>query len=255
MLSLMTLNVRFGLADDGANGWAYRKRAFGELLKAYPADIIGLQEVNDFQAADISAMLDGYGCIGKRCPAPAFWQNNLVFHRHAWRCVARDHFFLSPTPTIASRYRDSRWPRQCTVGEFQRGDHGLVCVNTHLDFDPRVQARSAEAILQRLSRFPASTPVVLMGDFNCLPDSACRRVFTDRNRGAFRDVLSPPFPGTHHGFTGRSDGRCIDWILCRGRVIPETARAILDSFSGMYPSDHFPIHATFRFSSSPPGTP
>ena len=47
--STLTLNLRFGLADDGADSWDHRKKALPVLFKKYHPDFIGLQEANDFQ--------------------------------------------------------------------------------------------------------------------------------------------------------------------------------------------------------------
>ena len=253
MFSVLTLNLRFGLADDGKNSWQYRKKAFPLLLEKYPADFVGFQEVNTFQADFLRDILKNHAVIGKRSPAPHFWQNNLIFYHHTWKCIHRDHFFLSVTPTIPSRSRKSRWPRQCTIGMFQKRDRKLICINTHFDFDATVQTQSAEFIMHRLADLPADLPAVLMGDFNNTPQSGCYKVFTGQNGKSvpngpyFKSVFSPPFPGTHHGFTGSTHGDYIDWILCRGNVSASELTVIREKFSGIYPSDHFPIHAKFVF--------
>ena len=38
--SVLTLNLRFGLADDGSNGWQHRKNLFPSLLEKYQTDLI-----------------------------------------------------------------------------------------------------------------------------------------------------------------------------------------------------------------------
>jgi len=48
-LSVMTLNLRFGLAEDGRNGWEYRKEAVARLFREHGTDFIATQEANDFQ--------------------------------------------------------------------------------------------------------------------------------------------------------------------------------------------------------------
>jgi endonuclease/exonuclease/phosphatase (EEP) superfamily protein YafD len=58
----------------------------------------------------------------------------------------------------------------------------------------------------------------------------------------FRNPFKKPFPGTFHGFTGKA-GDPIDWILYRGSLIPEIAEVI----QNIYLSDHFPVHAAFRW--------
>jgi endonuclease/exonuclease/phosphatase family metal-dependent hydrolase len=252
-LSVLTLNLRFGLARDGKNSWDRREKAYPALFSGCRPDFIGFQEANDFQIVYLKKILSEYESVGIRSPAPDFWQNNVLFYKRSWQCLASEHLFLSPTPEIPSRARNSRWPRQCTLGMFGRGDRRLICVNTHFDFDTEVQTASAALILDRISRLSDTFPAVLIGDFNAPPGSAPYRVFTGRTRGEiadagnFRNAFHPPFTGTHHAFTGIPAGKPIDWILYRGGLEPETAEVIDGKFNGIYPSDHFPLHAIFRW--------
>ncbi len=80
-LTVFSLNLRFGLADDGPNRWHYRKQLIPRLLNRYPADFYSFQEVNDFQARDIQAVLTDYRFIGQRQSAPSYWQNNIIFYQ------------------------------------------------------------------------------------------------------------------------------------------------------------------------------
>lgn len=50
-IRLMSLNLRFGLAEDGPNHWRFRNRAYPALLNRYPCDFYLFQEANDFQDA------------------------------------------------------------------------------------------------------------------------------------------------------------------------------------------------------------
>lgn len=252
LLTVLTLNLRFGLADDGPNSWQYRKTIIASLLKKYPADFIGFQEANDFQIDFLNENLSGYNYIGKRTPAPYFWQNNIIFYKSTWKCTHYEHFFLSPTPRIPSRGRESIWPRQCTIGVFKKNDRMLICVNTHFDFSASVQVESARLILKQLSCLPPDLSAILLGDFNTTPDSACHRIFTgqDHEKGtgksrSFQNAFSEPFPGTIHNFSGNARGGHIDWILYRGRIIKKNCKIIQDSVNGNYPSDHFPLYASF----------
>ncbi len=247
--TVMTLNLRFGRADDGPNSWKFRKKCLSSLFSRFNPDFIGLQEVNDFQLPFLTRVLPGHRFIGRRRPAPAFWQNNILFYRQKWRCTFESHFFLSPTPEVPSRFRNSRWPRQCTMGMFACPGRRLACVDTHLDFDAGVQRNSGRLILSRLSPLPAAAPVILMGDFNTDCHSPCYGLLTGRkdDEGGFEDVFGGTCPGTHHGFTGQSNGRAIDWILFRGDLKVVDVQVIRERFEGRYPSDHFPLVAVFSW--------
>ena len=121
-IAVLTLNIRFGLANDGKNGWEFRKQTLLPLFNKYRNDFIGLQEVNSFQSDFIENILNQYNYVGKRKPAPRFWQNNVIFYKKIWECIHYEHFYLSPTPNTPSRFRESRWPRQCTIGIFKKNN-------------------------------------------------------------------------------------------------------------------------------------
>jgi len=254
LLTVLTLNLRFGLAVDGPNSWQHRKSNIASLLKKYPTDFIGFQEANDFQIDYLNGILSGYDYIGKRTPAPHFWQNNVIFYKKTWKCTHYEHFFLSPTPRIPSRNRKSIWPRQCTIGMFENNDRMLICVNTHFDFDVSVQTESARLIIKQLSHLPQDLSAVLVGDFNTLPGSPCHRIFTGQDQASgigksrpFNNAFSEPFPGTIHKFTGNTKGEHIDWILYRGDIMKKNCGVLQDAFNGVYPSDHFPLFASFMW--------
>jgi endonuclease/exonuclease/phosphatase family metal-dependent hydrolase len=251
--TVISFNLRFGLADDGANRWAIRKKAVAEFLRTHKVDFFGLQEANDFQVDFIAGNLLEYTYIGKRNPAPRFWQNNVLFFSNQWQCVSQKNLYLSPTPEVPSRFSDSRWPRQCTIGLFERDQRRLICIDTHFDFEPQVQRKSAKIILDQISRLPTGLPVILMGDFNASPDSDCHLILTGRGAGTektgsrLRNAFNEPYPGTFHGFSGESTGDCIDWILFSGNITPVACDVIRSKFNGVYPSDHFPVRTQFRW--------
>lgn len=253
MLSVLTLNLRFGLADDGPNKWQNRQKIFPALLAKYHTDFIGFQEANSFQIDYLADILTAYNFIGRRNPAPPFWQSNIIFYKKDWTCVYKEHFYLSPTPTVPSRPLKSLWPRQCTIGMFEKKHRRLICANTHFDFDASVQIESAKLIMKRLSYLPSDVPAILIGDFNAAPLSPGHKIFTGKNQNSadtktyFQSVFQEPFPGTHHGFTGDANGDQIDWILYRGTLDIKDCKIDRDTIEDVYPSDHFPLYALFKW--------
>jgi len=251
--SAMTFNLRFGLADDGPNSWDRRKKALPALFNKYQPDFIGLQEANDFQIEFLAGLLAGYEFIGKFSPAPPDWQSNVIFFKSDWEPTLCRHLFLSKTPDVPSKFHDSRWPRQCTIGMFKSNNRRLICVNTHFDFAENVQTKSAVLIMERLAELPCDVPTVLLGDFNATPEKDCYRVFTEKDGRFpvagpwFKNAAGKPFAGTYHGFGGQTDGDHIDWILYRGRISPASYDVVASKFAGIYPSDHFPVHVEFSW--------
>jgi endonuclease/exonuclease/phosphatase family metal-dependent hydrolase len=251
-LSVLTLNLRFGLADDGPNAWEYRKKAVVRLFEACAPDLIATQEANHFQVDYLTANLTQYRHIGKRHPAPSFWQHNIIFHRAAIPCIEHLHFFLSETPNVPSRSYDSRFPRQGTLGLFDAKGLPLICINTHFDFDDRAQMGAARVIKQHMACYSTNVPAILMGDFNTTPESPCYRWLTGKtkNRDAgmdFNETFTQPYPSTFHGFTGKPVAGYIDWILFRGPIRLKSCRVMSDAVDGVLVSDHHPVEAVFEW--------
>ncbi|MDY6823481.1 MAG: endonuclease/exonuclease/phosphatase family protein [Thermodesulfobacteriota bacterium] len=247
--SVMTLNVRFGLADSGIFSWENRKPAFEELFQAYRPDFIAMQENNDFQVDFFSTLLTDYQYIGRRSPAPRRWQHLLIFYKHPWECRKYDRFFLSPTPHVPSRMADSKWPRQCVIGIFRKNGCRVMCVNTHFDFDTHVQEKSAGILLDQLAvHSENSLPQLIMGDFNAAPGSPCHRVFTEPGHylaTPFTDTFSDDVTGTFHDFTGEPLSERVDWVLCRNHLRIIEKEIITRRFGNIFPSDHFPVYVRF----------
>ncbi len=242
----ISLNLRFGLADDKEHSWDLRKERHHEFFEKYRPDFIVFQEANTFQAEFLKEIYKDYGCIGVREPAPEYWQHLLIFFKKDYLLIKEDRFFLSVTPDIPSRQPGSKWPRQCTIGTFDVHGKMLIVVNTHFDFTSPVQEKSAQIILGRLKEGYEGHPVILMGDFNANMESPCHDAFTG-GRGGFKSAFKKPGQGTFHGFTGRATGDQIDWIMHRGGLTLEESLVIEESCSGGCLSDHFPILARFRF--------
>lgn len=245
LFRITNLNLRFGRADDGPNSWEQRKAAYPVLLEKYPSDFYTFQEANDFQVHFLDDLLPDHFFIGHQDPVADWWQSNLIFYHRRWQCLSVDHFYLSQTPEVPSKFEQSRWPRQGTLGAFALQNHRLLVLTTHFDFNEQVQQASATLLLERLQQHPAHIPVFLTGDFNATPESPCYRTISSES-GGFANVFQAPYAGTCHGFTGTSHGDHIDWILCRGEIEVVEARIIREQFADVYPSDHFGLTAVFR---------
>ena len=250
-LSVMSLNLRFGLADDGPNSWPLRSAAYPDLINEQPCDFYAFQEANDFQVSFLADLLRDYQFIGQRRPAPDYWQNNVIFYHKHWNCQDRHHFFLSDTPEVVSQFSRSRWPRQCTMGTFVQKHRRLTLVNTHFDFNAEVQRRSAQLICRRLEQLAPAWPIILMGDLNAGAGSSCLSVFATYGDG-FRSALQSTDFGTHHGFSGQPQGEAIDWILYHGALHVKKAGIVTGKYGGYFPSDHFPLTAAFCWESKGP---
>lgn len=243
IFSVITANLRFGLAEDGDNAWPNREPLFSEILRRYPSTFLGIQESNHFQTHFLAKQLASHDFIGWHNPSKERWQSNLIFYHRSWTCLAHRHHFLSDTPDVESKLADSKWPRQCVIGLFKQASRRLIVANTHFDFNEDVQEKSALLVIQFLSSFPGDCPVIITGDFNSAPGGRPHGIFMENG---FYDVFDNQHSTTFHKFRGEDTREHIDWILYRGDIKPVRKKIITDSFSGRYPSDHYPVMAAFR---------
>ena len=240
--SVITMNLRFGLAEDGENSWQNREALFTEVLKRYPASFLGIQESNHFQTRFLIKKLCCHDFIGWHNPEKERWQSNLIFYHKSWTCLRHRHHFISDTPEAESRLPGSKWPRQCVMGLFEKDSRRIIMANTHFDFDEAVQEKSARLVMDFLSDFSPDCPVVITGDFNANPGGKADAFF---RAGGFSEVFDGGHGTTFHKFKGEETLEHIDWILYRGMELRQR-KIITDSFSGRYPSDHYPVLGRFR---------
>lgn len=241
--TIMSFNLRFGLADDGANSWSNRKLLCAQLLKLYPSTFIGVQESNHFQTGFLIQNLKDHDFIGWHNQSREQWQSNLIFYHNTWECLKAKHYFLSHTPDVESTLPGSKWPRQCVIGLFQKDGYHLIVANTHFDFLQAVQEKSAALVIGFLSQFPRDCPIIITGDFNSNPGSKTHAFFQAHG---FFDAFENNHSTTFHNFTGEETKDHIDWILYCGNIKIVRRKIITDSFSGRYPSDHYPVMAAFQ---------
>jgi endonuclease/exonuclease/phosphatase family metal-dependent hydrolase/lysophospholipase L1-like esterase len=261
---VMSFNIRFATADDGADRWENRRELLIQTIRAFNPDILGAQEVLASQARELRAALPDHEFVGvgRDDGVEAGEFTPILFRRSV--LVRRDagHFWLSRTPDKpGSMGWDAACTRIATWARLAPADAALcefVVINTHLDHrGERARLESARQ-LRRFIDSLGDVPIILMGDFNCGPGESPYAELCDpaKTRNPLRDSLATLHPadtkvGTFHGFRGRDDGRRIDWILASPAIEPLAATIDRTQRDGRYPSDHFAVTATLRL----PGRP
>lgn len=244
--SIMTFNIRFGLAKDSDNLWEDRKESVIKIIKEKNPDFIGIQEVNDFQLKFLKKNLKDYKVTGIYNKNNPRWQQLPVFYKKTWECILSEHFFLSDTPYKESKFTESQWPRQTVTTLFRQNQSIVSITNAHFDFKDKVQVKSADLIRHKLSCLNSKIPKILCGDFNADPTGKCYHQFIFKNPPKFKDPFSTIQSATFHGFTGVPNTGRIDWILYSGNLSPISKEIIKYNENGKYPSDHFPVYVKFN---------
>ena len=256
---VMTFNIRYGLADDGDNGWHRRRELVFDVPADHAADVIGLQEALNFQIKEIKQALEPYAVIsagrndgryaGEACP--------ILYRSDRFAALDSGTFWFSNTPwKPGSKHWGNTLPRICTwvrLREIATGASFYV-YNLHLDHASQSsREHSVELLAKEIARREHPDPVIVMGDFNMDTDNPAMAPLLARTNGAagLVDVWSFLHSGqlgitTFHGFGQQPAGPCLDHILIgQGAAIIEVAVDARD-FDGRYPSDHFPVIAYLR---------
>ena len=257
---VMTFNIRYGTADDGANSWEYRKDIVFDLLAEYAGDVMGLQEALDFQVREIQRALPQYGhvAVGRDDGKKAGETCAIFYRRNRFDLADSGTFWFSNTPWKPSKHWGNEIPRICSwvrLTETASGNSFYV-YNVHLDHQSQVsREKSAELLAKEIFHRATDDPYIVMGDFNMEMDNPAMLYLQ-------RIGVQTPYPrlvdtwqmlyraeeraGTFHGFERNLSGANIDHILVRDDT--ELVEVGIDrrAFNGQYPSDHFPVFAEIK---------
>lgn len=261
-LRVMTFNIRYGTAADGANAWPHRRELCASRIRAADPDVLGVQEALAIQNEYLLASCPGYEALGVgRDDGVAKGEFSTLFVRRArFRVLASGTFWYGDTPdVVGTKSLDAALPRIATWARLvdrRAGERPLLVVNTHFDHRGE-RARAAAAVQLRafLARHAEGAAVVVLGDFNTTPGSEPHRVLLGSGDDgvalydSLRAALGKPVgdEGTFHGFAPRSDGRRIDWILHTAPLGAIAATIDRTRDGARFPSDHDPVVVTLRW--------
>jgi endonuclease/exonuclease/phosphatase family metal-dependent hydrolase len=256
-ISAMTFNLRYASAS-GPNAWPDRLPVMRDCIRQSTPDLIGTQEGLYHQLKDLSRELPEYQWIGTGRDGGSRGEFMAIFYRRdRFEPLEFDHFWLSDTPgVVGSTTWGNSNRRMVTWVKFRdlRADVTFYFWNTH--FDHQIQEarfKSAQLVLERVNALKTDLPVLLVGDFNATASAnpaydvlVNANAFTDTWVAA--DARRGDIVKTFHGFRGPAPGDDrIDWILMRGPVDCMDTEIITFNRGGQYPSDHFPVIATLRW--------
>ena len=258
-LTVMSFNIRYGTANDGANHWKNRREFLIDVVKGADADLIGLQEALDAQIRELIDAMPGYGVIGVgRDDGKTRGEYAAILYRtRRFQVSDSGTFWFSDTPeVVASRSWGNTITRICTWVRFiDRTGQAFWHYNVHLDHQSQPsRERSTELLARRMAqRRPIEEPAIVTGDFNVGEDNpAIATMVGPKSGGAgplLIDTYRGKFPdekvvGTFSGFVfGETSGPKIDYVLVQPGTQVHEAAIVRTNRDGRYPSDHFPVTA------------
>lgn len=286
-LRLMTFNLRYGTAIDGANSWQYRRAHAADIINRYVPVVFGTQEGLEQQLSELQSMLSRpYQRFGeareKNGEHTQIFYDTTVVER-----LAGGTFWLSETPYVESKGWDGSCKRVATWCRFRLLATGqeFYHVNTHLDNAGKIaRYEGAKVIWHEMQKIitgapsssPSSLPLFMTGDFNTFRPSNVYQFLTTDDDGpllqdtwqsaahqigniscSFHEFLGPKFDEKpHHDWNDPSmdplnhfAANHIDFILTRPALPVLSTEVVTEVWDGRYPSDHYPVVSTILFPS------
>lgn len=259
-LTVMSFNVRYGKANDGANHWDKRKELCASRVTHFNPDILGLQEALTFQNDFILATNPGYTALGvaREDGKQSGEFCTLLLRTTRFTVVDSGTFWLSETPDVpGSKSWDSSLPRIATwarVKDKHAGDRPLLVINTHFDHKGNVARKEAAKVIRRfITNSAKGAAVIVTGDFNSVPGSEQYRTLTEVGddgvlmHDAYADVFRTKpeaNDGTAHAFKDMPVTARIDWILHSPAFRATSASIDRHREGPLFPSDHYAVVAT-----------
>ena len=266
-LRLMSFNIRYGTADDGADAWPRRAAMAFDVVRRFDADVVGVQEALRFQLDELGAALPAFAEIGvgRDDGRTAGEYSAILYRRGRFEVLEEGTFWFSDTPAVpGSMTWGNRITRICTWARLRDRSGGarFYVYNLHLDHESQPsRERSALLLAERIRTRSSPDPVLVMGDFNSGEANPVYRHLT----GAETLPAATPAPpladtyrlrhpgdtivGTFHAFRGTTTGDKIDHILASPEWRALDASIVRTSRAGRFPSDHFPVTAVVRLGS------
>lgn len=240
-VKVMTFNVlRDRWAPKGSPDWGTRRNVVFATIKTHMPAIIGLQEEEGSQLKDILKNLPSY-------ESPTSWNRgggHLLLHKASWKVIGKGKIGIP-------RRRDVSW----VLAESTTNHQKWLFYNAHFWHDnENDRMTAAKAITKHVMESELDNiPVVLLGDLNCTDESPTFKYLCSEKdeMTTFRDSYAAIKKnnlmwGTYHGFTGKKEGKRIDYILVNKNVQVIDSAILNEKEGDVYSSDHYPVLATLK---------
>ena len=254
-LQVMTWNIRYDNAGDGADRWRNRKDWVAEIIQREKVDLAGFQEVLVGQFHDLQQRLPEFAAYGVgRDDGKERGEMSPIFYRKArFELLDKGTFWLSTTPDEpGSKGWDAALPRVASWLKLkdQQTKETLFVLNTHFDHQGNKAKRESAALIAKQVREKFSAhPVIFLGDLNSLPDSVPYETLAAKGtddvpllRDAYEIAKSKEGPdSTWNGFKKIVPGSRIDYLFATRHWEIEKLSTLTDQRDGRFPSDHLPV--------------
>ena len=248
---IMTLNLfnNYGWSKNDT-AFSQRVNAIETMLDETEPDLIGVQELTDRMMVHMDEIRKTFDITGEsRHSILNNEKTAILYRKDRFDLIRSETFWLSDTPyEKGSRIIGSQFPRIVTFAllKDRENDELISFFNTHLDLNlSYVRHRQAQILRDLIFENRRGWITVVTGDFNDTADSdTVTTVCAAGLKPLSQNVEGP----TLRGMIGkkRYHQKAIDHILTDSWIEEASVRKIEDVYSGIWPSDHYPLLGLIR---------
>ena len=248
--TIISYNIRYDNNWDIENSWEIRRSKIIQMLIKYSPSIIGIQEglLNQVQYIDSSLINYDYVGVGRDDGKDKGEFCAIYFDTTRYVLLKNSTFWLSETPDTISVGWDAALERICTYGLLKDRitKKEFWVFNTHFDHIGVIaREKSSGLILKRIKKINRqSLPVILMGDFNSIPNSPpVKELITELSDALQISLQKLHGPrGTFNGFNeDLSIEKRIDYIFTKNLKVLSYTHVNDRLENNRHISDHLPI--------------
>jgi len=248
--TIISYNIRYDNNWDIENSWEIRRSNIIQILIKYSPSIIGIQEglLNQVQYIDSSLINYDYVGVGRDDGKEKGEFCAIYFDTTRYVLLKNSTFWLSETPDTISVGWDAALERICTYGLFKDRitKKEFWVFNTHFDHMGIIaREKSSGLILKRIKKINRqSLPVILMGDFNSIPNSPpVKEIVTELSDALQISLQKLHGPGgTFNGFNEDLPiEKRIDYIFTKNLKVLSYTHVNDRLENNRHISDHLPV--------------
>jgi len=248
--TIISYNIRYDNNWDIENSWEIRRSNIIQILIKYSPSIIGIQEglLNQIQYIDSSLINYDYVGVGRDDGKEKGEFCAIYFDTTRYVLLKNSTFWLSETPDTISVGWDAALERICTYGLFKDRitKKEFWVFNTHFDHMGIIaREKSSGLILKRIKKINRqSLPVILMGDFNSIPNSPpVKEIVTELSDALQISLQKLHGPGgTFNGFNEDLPiEKRIDYIFTKNLKVLSYTHVNDRLENNRHISDHLPV--------------
>ncbi len=257
-IKVSTFNIRYNANADveSGNGWDIRKKPVADLIKRHGFEIVGTQEGDKNQLADLQQLMPEFAITSYPYGGKGDLHNCAILYKKGrFELVDQGVFWLSETPNEPSIGWDATDRRICNWAKFKEKKSGKEFYYFNVHFYWRLEIAKRESgplMVKMMKEIAGESPVICVGDFNSEAQTPQIKAVKSYLKDAFEATEQPRkgIVNTNLGggnFLGPATNR-IDYIFISNHIKVKDYEVFSDRYNtDRYPSDHLPVAANIMF--------